>query len=75
MIYRMLTYSDARHEDETFRKTPLKWAIENQDIELLKRLIDHKVKHVEEPTQATFHLNATVERDVDEARRWQAYNP
>ena len=42
--------------------------LDTNDIETLKRLIDHKVKHVDEPTQATFHLNTTVERDEDKER-------
>ena len=28
----ILTYSDASHEDDTFKKTPLQWAVENHDI-------------------------------------------
>ena len=42
----ILTYSVANHEDDTFRKTPLQWAVENHDIfSLIELLRIEKLHH------------------------------
>ena len=61
----ILTYSDAKHEDITFRKTPLQWAVENHDIFSLIEFLRIEKQHHQELEHGLYCLKDQLNNDLN----------
>ena len=43
-LHKVMSYCNKSHKDDTFHKTPLEWAMKNQDRYLISELLRHEYK-------------------------------
>ena len=61
----ILTYSDAWHEDDTFKKTPLQWAVENHDIFSLIEFLRLEKEYHQEQNLGLYCLKEQLTNDLN----------
>ena len=64
-VRRLLTYAVANHEDETFRKTPLQWAVENHDEFSLIELLRKEREYHEDKEDGLYCLKYQLTNDLN----------
>ena len=61
----ILTYSVANHEDTTFRKTPLQWAVENHDLFSLIEFLRIEKEYHENKEDGLYCLRHQLTNDLN----------
>ena len=60
-LHKVMSYCNKSHKDDTFHKTPLEWAVKNQDKYLISELLRHEYKwHKESKEQGLLCLQSQL---------------